>query len=312
MVNNSILLPITGSEESLYAAELAWYLAKQTDSKLTAQHVIDTASSLRFLGIEKPGLIGSGPFLAAFDTIQGALRNIANKLEDSYTARVSPLGIQSSFVIDEGDPVEEVCKRADKHTLIVTGHNPVLFDYKQDYKACRITFTQTLVRKSSVPVIIVRRPTNISRFAIFCSMDQVSKNWLKNCLQSARTLGAHCDLTFVASGNNEEMPVDFLQNLKASFPELESEQVRILSSKYGQPAEICDEHIADADNQSLVVLATVNADKQRFTSMGEDPEIFLKRVSSSAVMLWPEEFLMPIFSKTDSAVLASKDSAPTS
>lgn len=308
MVNSSILLPITGSEDSLYAAELAWYLAKRTDSKLTAQHVIDTASSLRFLGIEKPGLIGSGPFLAAFDTIRGALRDIADKLEDSYTARVTPLGIQSSFVIDEGDPVEEICKRADSHTLIVTGHHPVQIEYRQENKARKLSLTQTLVRKSPVPVMIVRRPiTNISRLAIFCSMDQVNKHWLENCLQSARTLGVHCALTFVASGNNEEMPVDFLQYLKATFPELKSEQVTVLSSKYGQPAEICDEHIADADNQSLVVLATVDSDTQRFTSMGEDPEIFLKRVSSSAVMLWPEEYAMPIFSKTDSAVLTSKD-----
>lgn len=307
MVHSSILLPITGSLESLNAAELAWYLAGQTDSELTAQHVIDIGTLLAFLGIEKPGLIGSGPFLTAYETMGRALRDISDKLEDSYTARVSSLGIKSAFVVDEGDPVEEICKRARDHGFIVTGYHSRFIDYTQNCQVNKLALAELIVQRSPVPVLIVKRPTTIiSRFAVFCSMDHVNKNWLVNCLKSAHVLGARCDLTFVASGNNEELPTDFLGNLKGAFPELESERVKLLTSKNGQPAEICDEHLADADNQSLVVLSTVDSGKDRITSLGECPATLLNRLSCGAVMLWPEESTMPIFFERDSSVAASK------
>ncbi len=121
MNKKSILLAINGSEESLHAAELAWALARSLPATLKAQTVIETRALWRLMEQGRPGLIGSSPYIAAYQAACSAMRSVAEGLSTSYEARVGSAGVDSEFLIDEGDTVDEICRRAEENDLVIVG-----------------------------------------------------------------------------------------------------------------------------------------------------------------------------------------------
>ncbi|MBP9811500.1 universal stress protein, partial [bacterium] len=77
MKTRSYLLAIDGSQASRSAAQFAWDLAKQTSSKVVAQHVVDTAEIWRFLAYDLAGFIGSGLYMDARERITEVMYSIA-------------------------------------------------------------------------------------------------------------------------------------------------------------------------------------------------------------------------------------------
>lgn len=150
MDGSSILLPIDGSIESLWAANFAWRLAKRTDSSVTAQHVIDTDAVWQMLAYDQPGLIGSGIYLEAREKILEALRCAGEALMVSYQARAGALDIESRFFLDEGCPLFEIADRASNHDLIVMG-----FNNATKRKGRRRCF-ELLAAVAPVPVMVLR------------------------------------------------------------------------------------------------------------------------------------------------------------
>lgn len=287
MESRSILLPLTGSQESLYAAELAWTLAKKTGANVTAQHVIDTRGSLEFISHEKPGLIGSGLYVAAYESICQSLEALSIKLENSYNSRAASLGISTDFVVDKGDPAEEICKRANDYNLIVMGHRPRGFESKQDRQFVKPSLAEKVAYTISVPLLIVQEPIRtMSDFAIFSSMDHVNTNWIKTCMQSVKAIGASVRLTFLASGNHEESPADFISNLRQANPELENTDISVANT-YVDALQDRGTH--------LIVIPTIDAGDQRITGVGQSPSQLIQDYAFGAILLWPEEFTQPLF-----------------
>lgn len=115
------LLPISGSEESLHASELAWRLAGLSNASVTAQHVVDVRRALAFFQHGKPGLIGSGVYLSAYEELCKSLRDIGEALQQSYLCRVQSQDMEAEFHIDEGDPADQICARSTGHDLVIVG-----------------------------------------------------------------------------------------------------------------------------------------------------------------------------------------------
>ncbi|CAN5121228.1 hypothetical protein BH11CYA1_BH11CYA1_50770 [soil metagenome] len=277
MKPGSFLLPINGSPESLFASEFVWSLANSSQSKVTAQHTIDLKGTLQFLGQEKAGLIGSGPYVAAYEGICESLRGIGSKLEESYTARAASYQVQSTFVGGEGDPVEEVCKLAPAHDLLVLGYRKRTV---VDYPACqgiKLSRAELLAHLSPIPILFVQKPIEaITEFAIYISMNHINVNWLKNCMHSALAIGANYSVTIFASGEHEEPAASFVRDLIAADDEIEAKNIRVIPAAdssllaFGQVKR-------DIDHGRVIVVPTIDLGEQRITSTGECPTAFFAK-----------------------------------
>ncbi|HMX46016.1 MAG TPA: universal stress protein, partial [Candidatus Obscuribacter sp.] len=98
----SYLLTIDGSAESRSAAYFAWELARQTEARVAAQHVVDTRAIWQFLSYDLPGFIGSGVYLDAKERITEVMKSVAESLMLAYTSQVSELSDNHETYIDEG------------------------------------------------------------------------------------------------------------------------------------------------------------------------------------------------------------------
>lgn len=119
MSGTSYLLSIDGSEESRLASYFAWELAKETGARVVAQHVVDTTAVWQLLSYGQSGFIGSGIYMEARETITAALASIAEALMLSYTSQIDGQSLQFETIIDEGDPLTEIIKRAPEHDLVI-------------------------------------------------------------------------------------------------------------------------------------------------------------------------------------------------
>ncbi len=303
-----ILLPITGSQESLYALEFAWALAHQTNSIVNAQHVVNVGGALEFVGMERPGIIGSGPYVAAYEVICDSLREIGEKLADSYAARAEGQRINGEVYIDEGETVDAICKRLPMHDLVVMGHRQRKELALPDCHSVRLSLAEVLAHYSSIPLLVVQRPiTQISELAMFCSMDHVNIAWIRNCLAAAASIGACCSLTFFASGAHEEDPMNFVRDLKQALPESNGLRIRLVEKMVGRAAEICQHHLLGLSKAGTVlpVVPTMDSGDRRITGVGESPSHMLRRLAFDAVLLWPEESTRPLFGSEPASLLTA-------
>ncbi len=296
MKSASFLLPINGSAESLFASEFVWSLASKSHSKVTAQHTIDLAGTLQFLGQEKAGLIGSGLYVASYQGICESLRAIGRKLEESYTARATSHQIESIFICNEGDPVEEICKAAQENDLLVVGYRKRPAVDAPVCQGIKLSRAERLAHLSPIPILFVQKPmATVTEFAIFVSMDHINVNWLKNCMHSAMAIGASYSLTILASGEHEEPAALFVRDLIEADSEIEAKNIKIVSAadhgllNFGQME-------GKIDDGRVMVLPTIDSGNHRITSTGECPTDFLRRVAFESILLWPEEYAKPLFS----------------
>lgn len=158
MKHKSYLLAIDGSLESKAAANLAWSLAKQTGARVVAQHVVNTRDTWRFLRPKSPGLIGSSPYIEAFENVTKGLRSIAEALMTSYRAQAEGQNINFETYIDEGDLVTEICHRAKDHDLLILGHGKntnLGAEHNNVYSVC-----EELSEFSPIPLLFVMAESN--------------------------------------------------------------------------------------------------------------------------------------------------------
>ena len=126
---DSILLGLDGTEESKHAAQLSWSLAKAMKCKVVAQTVVDTDALRQLLTLERPGFIGSSPYVNAYEAAHSALKSVAELLLVSYESHVASQGVDWACHIDEGNVAAEIARRAIDHDLVVIGrraHNRLL------------------------------------------------------------------------------------------------------------------------------------------------------------------------------------------
>jgi hypothetical protein len=151
---HNILLEIDGSADSLAAVNVAMSLTSLVpQSRVTAQYVLDTPGIWNFLGMQDPGLVGSGPYFQAFDSIKISLRELAETVVESYRARCNSIDRFAEMIIDEGEWLSLVAERSRAlQPLVVIGKSTLVRVAKEANKT-----PAEIGNSISYPVVVVDR-----------------------------------------------------------------------------------------------------------------------------------------------------------
>lgn len=295
----SILLALSGSEQSRNAAEVAWKLAKKLDATVTAEHVIDSRTIWELLRNDKPGFIGSGPYVATYETTICALKSLGDKLALEYEAIANGQGVKGECLIKEGNPVEILSRDANDHNLLVIGHFPsgVRASDRDLCHYIRYSVAEGVSHQSVVPVLIVQsKPLSWESMTIVCEIDHINFTYLRSCLNLAKLLGLKPRLEFWGTGTREEGPQTFRQNLFESMPEAKSMDIDI--EYFGGHAATERKELfhgqdmsksAEIPSETLFVLPTRGIARDRMTVFGMEPEEFIRSLTLPCLLLWPED-----------------------
>lgn len=195
MKNTSYLLYLDGSEESRQAAYFAWQLAEQSGAQLVAQYVIDTAGLWNFLSYDSAGFIGSGPYVEASERIVDVLRSLSESLFLSYCSQAQGRRLSVQTAVDEGDPADEIARRALNHDLVIIGYR------SRSYSQSIIL--EKLVRICSCPILLLRSASNSwSKLQIVATGDTNDLNKIAELYRFGEALCVPVELYF-ATGVKE-------------------------------------------------------------------------------------------------------------
>ncbi|HIA51519.1 MAG TPA: universal stress protein [Candidatus Melainabacteria bacterium] len=299
MSEHSILVAISGSEQSRNAAEMAWKLGAKIKAKVTAEHIVDSRTVWELLRNDKPGFVGSGPYIAAYEAVISQLNSLANKLSLEYEALASGQGIQGECLIKEGNPVAILCKDARDFDLLVIGHQPTgvrLIDQEHSHYI-RYSVAEGVSHHSTVPVLIVQsKPIAWETMAIVSEIDHINYMYLKSCLKLAKLLGLKPTLEFWGTGTREEKPEHLKKNLLQMLPE--AKDINFEFEYYGGRAATERKDLFQGSESSqaveirqdaLFVLPTRGLAQDRITVFGMQPESFIRSLVLPCLLLWPED-----------------------
>jgi len=299
MSTHSILLALSGSEQSRNAAEMAWKLSKKLNATVTAEHVIDSRTIWELLRNDKPGFIGSGPYIAVYETILCALKSLAEKLALDYEALANGQGVQGECLIKEGNPVEILSRDAADHNLLVIGHYPSGVK-ATDRDLChyiRYSVAEGVSHQSIVPVLIVQsKPLSWESMTIVSEIDHINYTYLRSCLKLAKLLELKPRLEFWGTGTREEGPAEFKKDLLVSMPE--AKEMDIEFEYFGGQAATDRRELfhgqdmsksVEIPSETLFVLPTRGIARERMTVFGMEPEAFIRCLTLPCLLLWPED-----------------------
>jgi hypothetical protein len=101
----------------------------------------------------EPGLVGSGPYFQAFESIKTSLREMAETVLGSYQARCENLKSFAEVIIDEGDWLSMVVERARMlQPLVLIGKSTLV----RAAKEANVTPAE-IAKAISYPVVVVSK-----------------------------------------------------------------------------------------------------------------------------------------------------------
>ena len=299
MSQHSILVALSGSEQSRNAAEIAWKIAGKLKAKVTAEHIVDSRTIWELLRHDKPGFIGSGPSLAIYETIVNQLQSLANKLSAEYEALAAGENVKGECLIKEGNPVSILCKDAKEYDLLVIGHQPSGVESIEQERShyIRYSVAEGISHNSTTPILIVQsKPLSWESLTIVSEIDHINYSYIRASLQLAKLLALKPTLEFWGTGTREEKPEQLKSDLLEALPEAKelniefdyyggraaTERNDLFHGKdMGQPIEIRQD--------ALFVLPTRGLAHERITVFGLHPESFIRSLVLPCLLLWPED-----------------------
>src|SRR5579885_2333726 len=293
----SILLGLTGSEQSKYAAEVAWALAKRCEGRVHALHVVDTRSAWDMLRNEKPGYIGSGVYVLAYETLCNSLRNIGNALSEKFTAVAEGQAVPTDVFMLEGDPVKSVCDSARDNDLVIIGHEPRNSAKKDQHRhIVRFAVAEALAHECVKPLIIVQGAlAGWSNMSVLVSADHLNFEFIAAAVRLARFLELPVQLVVLTTGTHEQPADSMYKDIRAAHPELKDIQIEIAELSgvaVEKRASIFQQEIEldwKPDPDTLMVIPTRSSGGNRVTVFDTSPDLFVRHLSLPSIMMWPEE-----------------------
>lgn len=316
MAKYSILLALSGSEHSRHAAEVAWQLGKMLDAEVTAEHVIDSRTVWELLRNDVPGFIGSGSYIAEYESVIRSLASLSNKLSTAYEGQAAGRGFNRECLIEEGNPVTVLSEEAKNHDLIIVGHQPSKVR-TIDATRChytRYSIAEGITHESSVPVLIVQsRPGTFRSVTILSEMDHLNLNYIRSCLKLADLLKLPAKLEFWGCGVREESNEKFKADILASLPEAKGKEIEV-DTFHGAAVNDRKELFhteplygsVEMASDSLTILPTRGVARERVTVLGVAPESFVRSLTLPSILFWPEEFSGFTAAGKEKKTLASK------
>lgn len=229
MLEKSILLAVDGSAPAYWAAELCWALAERYKTRITAQHVVDSVAVWEFLAHDQPGLIGSGPYMAAFEAMRNQLFAIGQTLLQVYESRCQSRGLTPEAVLDEGSFVPEILRRARTYDLVVVGHKRTSLKSLSDERRrfVRHSLAEKLSHYCTRPLLIVQESCEPwSSISIIVSARRDYSDSISKCAELALYLSLPMRIVYWHERQEEEAGalhslVQHRALLTDVFPELE-------------------------------------------------------------------------------------------
>lgn len=310
MKGKSILLALSGSQQSSYATEVCWNLASQLHASITAHHVVDSHSAWEFLGHDKPGFLKSERYLNAYQNLCKSLFCLGEELAEAYTSEAKKRGVDDICIVDEGNPIEQICKRALDHKLVVIGHRShaevkhsigAPGEQKPPHAAgqfLRLSVAEALSNECPRPLLIVQDKCSIwTSMTILISMDHVNEIFIDSCLDMAESLKVNPVLLCLSSGNHEEPAESFIKDIRESNPRLQSVPMAVAPADGQISVHNHDWSLSDGDKidksqfeNTLVVIPTRKVAGERITVVDSSPAFFIRHLTLPSILMWPEEY----------------------
>jgi nucleotide-binding universal stress UspA family protein len=328
MKGKSILLALSGSQQSRYATEVCWNLATQLKSTITAHHVVDSHSAWEFIGHENPAFLKSDSYLNAYQQLCKSLFCLGEELAEAYTSEAKKRGVDDICIVDEGNPIAQICKRALDHKLVVIGHRPHSA-VKHTISAgdegaiphaagqfMRLSIAEALSNECARPLLVVQDKCTVwTSMTIMISMDHINEVFINSCLDMAMTLNVNPVLLCLSSGTHEEPPESFIKDIRESNRRLKDVPMAVAPAD-GQISVYHDNWcVPDGGSidkkqfqNTLVVIPTRKVAGERITVVDSSPALFVRHLTLPSILLWPEEYVYSI-AERDQSKAASRGAA---
>ncbi len=299
MKGKSILLALSGSQQSRFATEVCWSLARQLGATITAHHVVDSHSAWEFLGHEKPGFLQPASYLEAYQILLSNLFELGEGLAEAYSEEARELGVDNVCIIDEGNPITEICRRAANHKIVVIGHKHIKTG-QQRSQFQRLSVAEALAHDCPRPLLVVQNECKgWSSLAIMISMDHINEIFINSCLDMAAALNLPPVLLCLRSGVHEESPGDFVSDIRESNKRLKDVPIALIPAQKQITLDMefwySAENLKLDDNalmkNPLIVMPTRLIAGERLTVVDSSPSLFVRYLSLPSIMLWPEEYV---------------------
>lgn len=315
MKGKSILLALSGSLQSRYAAEVCWRLAKRLGAEVTAQHVVDTHNAWEFLGQDVSGFIDSQRYLVAYQNLCNSLFTLGEDLSVSYKVEALKQGLQPQCLIDEGNPVAEICNRAERHDLVVMGHQPQ-FEEPPEFpnsQFVRRSVAESLAHCCQRPLLVVQSDApDWQSMTIMISIEHINEIFIDSCLDMACALRLSPALVCISGGNRVESPTAFVSDVRAANPRLARVPIAVSESEDNNPLPAVDfwdfpkdQAQWDVWNNTLMVIPTRKLGGQRVTVIGSSVSMFVRYLTLPSILLWPEEHVFSLLVDAGGALSGS-------
>ena len=302
MKGKSILLALSGSRQSHYAAEVCWQLARKLGSTITAHHVIDSHSAWEFLGHENPGFLASQKYLDVYQELVSKLFVLGEELAQKYAEEAKVLGVDDACIIDEGDPIKQICKRAVDHKMVIIGHRPSTSKQVLSSQFQRLSLAESLAHECPRPLLIVQDECQQwTSLSIMVSLDHINELFINSSLDMAEALGLRPALLCLTGGANEETPENLVRDLRQANERLERLPIALVPAQKELSVSV-DQWYAPDDlpfekqlwDNPLMVIPTRMIAGERITVFDGSPAYFVRYLTLPSIMLWPEEYVFSI------------------
>lgn len=295
----SILLGLTGSEQSKYAAEVAWSIAGANHGRVTAMHVVDTRMAWELLRNDRPGFIGSGVYVSAFESLSASLEQIGQTVIEKFEAVAAGQDVPTKTILAQGSPVNRMSERAGEYDLVIVGHQ-ARDPRCKEAEHCnfvRYAVAEGLAHECPRPLLVVQdKVYSWSSMSILVSVDHINFSYIDACLKMASALGVQAKMVILASGEREASPVAILNDLRASHSELADLDVSIefvqglALEKHSSPWRHEPIELEwTPDPETLLVIPTRKTGGHRITVFDTTPDAFVRCLGLPTIMMWPEE-----------------------
>jgi nucleotide-binding universal stress UspA family protein len=285
-MSQSILVALDGSQESLFAADIAASLAKRKQAGITGMTVVDTQALWEIAGQDLPGIIGSGPYIVAYQLIESSLRSVAETLMVAFESRVADHCISTQALVDEGDIVEHILKRAEHHGIVVMGHKSRSRRHtihKRRYFHSSIC--QLVADSCPVPLLIVQGPAKLwDRSTLLLSAETYNSATMKAFVDFALSSGVQAQI--VCTGRSKTID-EMIKVVQADIDRIMPNAPITLVGKRLYELEKFFSSVRAGDGETLFVLTTCDTEQGRKVCTGESLDYVIRDVARAYTLFLP-------------------------
>lgn len=279
MTKVSILLGLDGSEASARAGQFALWLAAKVNARIDVCHVIDAGLVNQLVDYQRPGLIGSGPYIRARETITNAMYEVAEALMEKFRAIGEGNAIQIEGSISLGDPGQVMLSRAKDHVFVITGNSTGI--HKTG------TLTNFLADHLETPYIVVSPEWQIpSRLAWLTTEEDNYDSYLQYGMLLADTFGANFDLEVAAQNLNKLQMINLRERTLSLIPAHNQTHLRLINLEGSEAGEDTPLFIR-SNTTTMTVLPVKCAAGYNRTILNQTPSAVLEHIQTGATVFYP-------------------------